>query len=155
MMTSVSSGWYPDRPNPRHSERESMLNSAPLILIVEDDPSISDLLRVVLSEEGFRVEMVDNADDAFKMACQSLPTLMLIDVMMPTQNGDLLVQRLQAHASTQQISMALMSSTRPRLAHMVGIPFLPKPFDITDVVDFVRRHMDPETLSLATLSDEG
>lgn len=85
--------------------------------------------------------MVYNADDAFEVACQQLPALLLIDVMMPTGNGDLLVRRLLEYSATSHLPMALMSSTRPRLSHMDGIPFLPKPFDIEEVEGFVQRHI--------------
>ena len=115
--------------------------SGPLILVVDDDATIAALLCTLLAESGFATLAAHSADEAYKQAVAHLPSLILIDVMMPGGNGDKLVQRLHAYPPTQHIPVALMSSDRPRLEHMSGVPFLPKPFDIEDVEAFVARHV--------------
>ncbi|MBA3826488.1 MAG: response regulator [Ktedonobacterales bacterium] len=112
-----------------------------LILVVDDDVTIATLLCNLFADAGFTAAAAYSADEAFARALELLPSLILIDVMMPGGNGDKLVQRLQEQPATQHIPVALMSSDRPRLVHMSGVPFLPKPFDIEDVVAFVKRHV--------------
>ncbi len=112
-----------------------------LILVVDDDVTIATLLCHLFADSGFAADAAYSADEAFERAVERQPSLILIDVMMPGGNGDTLVQRLQAHPATKDIPMALMSSDRPRLVHMSGVPFLPKPFDIGEVVAFVQRHV--------------
>jgi CheY-like chemotaxis protein len=112
-----------------------------LILVVDDDVTIATLLCSLFADSGYRTAAAYSADEAFDLALDLLPSLILIDVMMPGEHGDTLVQRLHAHPATQHIPLALMSSDRPRLVHMSGVPFLPKPFDIEDVVSFVQRHV--------------
>jgi CheY-like chemotaxis protein len=117
------------------------MRTVPNVLIVDDDQSIGHLLSMLLLDAGFQAKVVQNAEDAFQAACDDQPALMLIDFMMPNGNGDTLICRLQAHDATRHIPLALMSSARPRLAHMQGIPFLPKPFDNDDLIEFVRCHV--------------
>ncbi len=115
-------------------------DAMPTIMIVDDEQYIGYLLSMLLMEYNFQTRVVQNAEDAFVAACEEQPALMLIDFMMPNGNGDTLICRLQAHDATRHIPLALMSSARPRLAHLQGIPFLPKPFDHDELVEFVRRH---------------
>jgi CheY-like chemotaxis protein len=112
-----------------------------LILVVDDDVTIATLLCNLFADSGFTAAAAYSANEAFTRALELTPSLILIDVMMPGGNGDKLVERLQAHPATAHIPVALMSSDRPRLGHMSGVPFLPKPFDIEDVVSFVQRHV--------------
>jgi CheY-like chemotaxis protein len=112
-----------------------------LILVVDDDVTIASLLCNLFADSGFTAAAAYSANEAFARALDLLPRLILIDVMMPGDHGDKLVQRLHEHPATKDIPVALMSSDRPRLVHMSGVPFLPKPFDIEDVVAFVQRHV--------------
>jgi CheY-like chemotaxis protein len=133
------------------SYRESLMSnplhhrSGPLILVVDDDVTIASLLCTLLGESGFATMAAYSANEAFDLARMHLPSLILIDVMMPSisgGNGDKLVERLQEYAPTRHIPVALMSSDRPRLINMGGVPFLPKPFDIEDIEAFVERHVE-------------
>jgi CheY-like chemotaxis protein len=114
---------------------------SPFILVVDDDRLIGELLAELLKEAGFRVSVVSNGNEAFEIAQLEGPDLILSDIMMPECNGEMLANRLRANPNTQDIPMTLMSSTRPRLPHLSNIPFLPKPFDIDDVIDFVWRYV--------------
>lgn len=114
---------------------------APLILIVDDDESISSLLADLLDDAGYRTLTANDAEMAFKLAAQSEPDLILTDYMMPNHDGVHLRHRLRADPRLSRIPFALMSSGRPRLPSLAGVPFLPKPFDIDDVITFVERYL--------------
>jgi CheY-like chemotaxis protein len=118
-----------------------------MILIVDDDPSIRILLKQFLEDSGFLSQAVGDAERAFITACHMQPALMLIDYMLPKSNGAELVHRLQTEAATRAIPLALMSSARPRLPHMQGIPFLPKPFEIIELLELIQRHMQDQLAS--------
>lgn len=142
---------YPDErghafPQPPVLRQPLVLDRAvdytPVVLIVDDDQFICELLHELLSEAGFAVRVAYDAETAFREACESAPDLILSDYMMPTADDGLqLARRLRAHPHTSHTPLALMSSARPRLSGMEGVPFLPKPFDIDDVLMFVNRHM--------------
>lgn len=57
------------------------------ILIVEDDPDITELLSYNLEKEGYEVYTVDNGSDAIREAKKHTPTLVLLDIMLPTMDG--------------------------------------------------------------------
>lgn len=64
------------------------------ILIVDDDPIGSRMMQFLLSEQGYRVDMVDNARGALAMVERQPPDLMLLDVNLPQLNGFEMYQRL-------------------------------------------------------------
>ena len=57
------------------------------ILIVEDDPDITELLSYNLEKEGYMVETVDNGLSAIQLAQNTPPTLILLDIMLPEMDG--------------------------------------------------------------------
>lgn len=117
------------------------VQTAPFVLVVDDDQFIGELLAELLAEAGFRVEVVYDGNAAFDVAMREAPALILTDFMMPTCDGARLARRLLAEPRTRDVPLAIMSSARPRLAGLEGVPFLPKPFDIDDVITFVQRHV--------------
>ena len=64
------------------------------ILIVDDDPIGSRMMHFLLTEQGYQVDMVDNARGALAMVERQPPDLMLLDVNLPQLNGFEMYQRL-------------------------------------------------------------
>lgn len=65
------------------------------ILIVDDEPLNSRMMHFLLNEQGYQVEVVDNARDAIAMVERQPPDLMLLDVRLPQLNGFEFYQRLR------------------------------------------------------------
>jgi two-component system, OmpR family, phosphate regulon response regulator PhoB len=66
------------------------------ILVVEDDPDISDLLKRVLESDGYEVEMATDSAGALRAVAEGAPDLVLLDVVLGGEDGrDLLVQLRQ------------------------------------------------------------
>ena len=65
------------------------------VLIVDDEPSVREMLAVALEMAGFEVTEADNASTALNQIASSLPDLMLIDWMMPQVSGLELCRRLR------------------------------------------------------------
>jgi DNA-binding response OmpR family regulator len=57
------------------------------ILIVEDEPILSDLLFQFLNEEGFEVKMAQTAEEGIKRAKEFFPDLILLDILLPGKSG--------------------------------------------------------------------
>ena len=57
------------------------------ILVVDDDPFANDLVRFVLTKEGYEVETTDNPHGAMQMIQRREPDLLLLDVTMPYLDG--------------------------------------------------------------------
>lgn len=57
------------------------------ILIVDDEPDILDILKYNLEKEGFNITKAKNGKEAIKKAYESVPDLILLDIMMPKKSG--------------------------------------------------------------------
>src|SRR6266852_4259601 len=62
----------------------------PRVLVVEDEQDVADLIRYNLAKEGYDVRLVGNGADALKLARESRPEVILLDIMVPgrVEEGD-------------------------------------------------------------------
>ena len=65
------------------------------ILVVDDDPSIVNIINTALTQNGYRVLTADNGDSACALAEKHSPHLIIMDVMMPRCNGILATIRIR------------------------------------------------------------
>jgi CheY-like chemotaxis protein len=112
------------------------------ILVVDDEPTIAELLCELLDSAGYRSLRAGNARTALAIARRERPALVLTDRNMPEVDGIEFVRRLRASPVTNAIPVMLMSSTRPDLEAVGNVPFLAKPFDLDDVLRAVATHAD-------------
>ncbi len=71
--------------------------TAPLILVVDDEPDIRQLVSEILEDEGYRVEVAENAERARELHRQRKPNLILLDIWMPGQDGISLLKEWRSH----------------------------------------------------------
>lgn len=111
------------------------------ILVVEDEPSIADLLAVLLEAEGYRVMVAGNGREALERIAVSRPDLVLSDVMMPGMDGRELCRRLERQPNHSRIPVVLMSAvSHPKtLTDCHAAAFVEKPFDIDKLLATVRQ----------------
>jgi CheY-like chemotaxis protein len=114
----------------------------PAILIVDDEPSIVELLGQLVEDVGYRALRARNGRIALAIARRERPSLVLTDCDMPEMSGVEFVRRLRANPTTRGIPVVIMSSVRPALEGE-AIPFLEKPFDLDDIVEKVTRYARP------------
>ncbi|MGH1426796.1 MAG: phosphate regulon transcriptional regulator PhoB [Arenicella sp.] len=80
------------------------------ILIVDDESSIRDMLRMALESNGFNVDEASNAKLAQEKINQNTPDLLLLDWMMPGTSGVELVRRLRKEDSTRQLPIIMLTA---------------------------------------------
>ena len=80
------------------------------ILIVDDSPTDRQHLSDMLSKNGFKVSTAESAEDAMAKLRQSRPDLVLMDVVMPGQNGFQATRAMSKDESTKNIPVILCSS---------------------------------------------
>jgi len=73
---------------------------SPTILVVEDEPSILELLRINLVDAGYEVRAAPDAESGQAMLRERLPDLLLLDWMLPGKSGLALAKELRADART-------------------------------------------------------
>lgn len=82
----------------------------PRILIVEDDPILSRLYQRVFALEGYDVEAAIDGRDALVKVAACIPSVMLLDIMMPNMNGLQVLDRLKADKKTSGIPVVVLTN---------------------------------------------
>ena len=115
----------------------------PTVLIVDDEPSIVDLLCEFLEDSGYHALLARNGRTALAIARREHPALVLTDRNMPGIDGVDLLRRLRSSPTTSNIPVVIMSSTRPTSEGTDRVPFLAKPFDLDDMLATVATYAGP------------
>ena len=112
------------------------------ILIVEDDDGLRDVLRLLLIEEGFDVELATDGRDAMNVleaakAARKLPAMIILDLNMPVVNGWEVAKWLDADPVLGDIPVIVTSATREqgeRAKSLHADAFLVKPFTTDEIL---------------------
>jgi two-component system response regulator VicR len=112
------------------------------ILIIDDDPAILDVLKIVFQDAGYNVVISNTCkiiDDIHEIA----PDLILLDVHIPTspKNGDVICMELKANPETQKLPVILVSGETDieQICSTCGAnDYVKKPFDLDFISDKVK-----------------
>ena len=114
------------------------------ICILEDDPGISDIIEILLSEEGYQVEGYTTINDFFSKK-NSKPDLFILDVMLPDGDGLEVCRLLKSDHTTKHIPVMMMSA-HADLAKMTSgctaEEYVTKPFDIHVLLRKISRQIN-------------
>jgi len=113
------------------------------VLVADDEHNIRNILDFSLHAEGFLVISALNGEDAFKMAVESSPDLIILDVMMPGQGGVETCRALKADERTSAIPVILLTALAGREDRDAGREagsdaYITKPFSPQKVIDAVQ-----------------
>ncbi|EHK57377.1 response regulator, partial [Allomesorhizobium alhagi] len=90
-------------------------DDAPHLLVVDDDTRIRNLLKQYLTENGFRITVAGNAAEARRQLAGLDFDLLIVDVMMPGENGVDLTKALRAEKSVPILMLTALSETDSRI----------------------------------------
>lgn len=119
--------------------------NSPLVLVVEDDDSIRTTLCAFLDEEGYGVYEARNGREALEYLEGSgnrLPSLILLDLLMPEITGWQVLSELSDSDRLRTIPVAAMSGVAVLNAHGV-VKFIRKPFDLDSLLPLIERYCGP------------
>lgn len=120
-------------------------SSMATILVVEDDPAVAELVRAVLNDvPGWGAVVAYDAPTALGLLDRIRADVLVVDVNLPGMSGVEMLAQLRRDAGWHQPPVILMSANVP--AHIVDsvlgrdayLQFLPKPFDIDELLDTVK-----------------
>jgi CheY-like chemotaxis protein len=115
-----------------------------MLLVVDDDPEVRLLLCELFADKGFRIEVAEDGAAAILLLKENeLPSVILLDLVMPGVLGTGVLAYLGSKPSLENIPVAIMSAT-PHLAPQ-GYPVFKKPFKFASVLEFVRAACDAST----------
>jgi CheY-like chemotaxis protein len=116
-----------------------------LVLIAEDEPDNREIMRTVAEEMlGYRVISASDGQTAVDLALELLPSVILMDLMMPVLDGFEAIRLLKANSTTSGIPViaitALGRTTDRQHAIDIGaVGYLSKPFDLDVLATTLRR----------------
>jgi len=117
-------------------------NTEKKVLVADDEESITELVAFALELEGYVVIQAPDGPEALRLARDEHPDLAMVDVMMPGLDGREVSRRLKEDPATSSIPVLLFSAApNPDLTEARADGFMPKPFDINQLVDTVRRYI--------------
>lgn len=110
------------------------------ILIVEDDPGISDFVKLELEHEGFETALAQTGREALDKFESFAPDLILLDVMLPELSGLEVLRRIRKNSSVPVIMVTARGETYDRVNGLdAGADdYLPKPFEIEELLARMR-----------------
>jgi two-component system, chemotaxis family, chemotaxis protein CheY len=115
------------------------------ILIVDDDDSIRQIVRLCLVDEGYSVREAPNGEAALEVLAEWQPDLILLDLRMPIMDGWEFARRYGLtegmHAPIVAFVAALNAAQECANLDVAGI--VSKPFDLEDLLDAVRAQLGP------------
>ena len=110
------------------------------ILVVDDEPYITDLLSTGLEFEGFAVEVAATGTEAMQKLRATRPDLVLLDVMLPDIEGISICRRWREEGEAMPVLfLTARDATEDKLAGLaVGDDYVTKPFSLSEVVARIR-----------------
>ena len=113
------------------------------ILIIEDEPTIADLAKLILTRSGYEVSVCDNGRDALDTIRKVRPHLILLDVMLPGVDGATIAKQMHEDAELSLIPVIITSALEESRSLFAGNPqirdFASKPFSLNVLVDKVKQ----------------
>ena len=114
-----------------------------MIYLVEADDSIRELVLYTLHTTGFEAEGFRNAADFWQALEKELPQLVLLDIMLPDEDGLHILKRLRAGAETADLPVMMLTAKSSEYDRVVGLDsgaddYMPKPFGMMELVSRVR-----------------
>ena len=128
------------------------------VWIVDDDRSIRWVFEKALSREGIAYSSFASAREALDALAGGAPQVLISDIRMPGQSGIELLQEVkQKHPAVPVIVMTAYSDLESAVAAFQGgaYEYLPKPFDVDQAVELIRRALDESQREQAALEPAG
>ncbi len=115
------------------------------MLVVDDDPDILDALSEILEVEGYEVQRARNGREALERLEQTLPDVVLLDLMMPVMDGWEFARSLSPAARPPIIVLSADRNVSTRAREIGALEWLAKPFELSDLLAAVRRAVPKRT----------
>jgi DNA-binding response OmpR family regulator len=115
------------------------------IVCVEDEPEMIELIQLILNRRGFEVHGASGGKEGLKMARETLPDLVLLDLMMPDMDGWEVYQQMKAEESTRNIPVIVVTAKAQNIDKVLGLhiakvdDYIAKPFGPQELIDSVEK----------------
>jgi PAS domain S-box-containing protein len=142
-------------PLPSHSNLPS--DGAKIVLVIDDDPTVHDLMQRFLTKEGFRVASAFNGEEGLALAKELYPDAITLDVMMPSLDGWAVLSRLKADPELADIPVILQTIVdNKNMGYALGASdYLTKPIDRVRLSAILKKYQsDRSSGSILLVEDD-
>ena len=114
-----------------------------MIYIVEDDRNIQEIELFALKNSGYQAVGFETANDFYKALSEKLPELILLDIMLPDEDGLSILKSLRTRADTQKIPVILVTAKSTEIDKVKGLDggaddYIAKPFGVMEMIARVK-----------------
>ncbi|MDR3587595.1 MAG: response regulator [Desulfosporosinus sp.] len=114
------------------------------VFTIDDNPSISMVINLALTDEGHNVVAFNNCSEAYaKLETGSKPDIILVDLKMPGMNGKELVEKMRSNPNMDYIPVTIITGSIPSTEILppknTYQALIIKPFDLHELIDTVNR----------------
>ncbi len=122
-------------------------NPAKKILVAEDDPGITELMKIALTGRGYKILTCADGYRVPGAVAKFGPDLIIMDLWLPGIDGQKLTKRLKTQPETKDIPIVIVSAQR-RLSEVVkkfkADGHVSKPFDVNNLLNYVEKFLYPD-----------
>jgi len=135
-----------------HEQRSLCGMAGTRIYLVEDDESIRELILYALTSSGFEAQGFDCAEPFWVAVKQRSPGLVLLDIMLPGDDGLAILRRLKESGGTSQVPVIMLTAKATEYDKVKGLDlgaddYITKPFGVMELISRIRavlRRVKPE-----------
>ncbi len=125
------------------------------IYVVEDDKNIKEIETFALQNVGYQVEGFESAKDFYERLAEKTPDLVVLDVMLPDEDGLEIVKKLRARMETKTIPIIMVTAKTTELDKVKGLDigaddYMTKPFGIMELISRVKALLRRSVSQTAT-----
>lgn len=118
------------------------MSAKPMILVLDDDPSVRHMLETLLTLDGHAVVAVGDVRSALAQCAVQVPDLMVVDLMLPIEDGEMFLREFRRRWRHAEVPVILLSASTARneIARRLGVEAtLSKPFVAQDLRELATR----------------
>ena len=135
-----------------------------MIYFIEDDKSINEAVFYSLKNSGFDVKGFDRPSEFWSAMKEQLPSLMLLDIMLPEEDGLSILRKIRKNSDTLNIPVIMVTAKDAEYDKVIGLDsgaddYMTKPFSMLELVSRIRallrrtsKPKEPEEITVGNLS---
>ena len=114
-----------------------------LIYIVEDDTNIREIESFALKNSGYQIQDFGNAKEFYRAVKEKKPDLVLLDIMLPDEDGMEILQKLRKNSETKRLPIIMVTAKATELDRVKGLDlgaddYIIKPFGVMELISRVK-----------------
>ncbi|HCO28536.1 MAG TPA: DNA-binding response regulator, partial [Lachnospiraceae bacterium] len=117
-----------------------------MIYFVDDDDSIRELIIYTLNSQGIEAEGFAKPSEFWKAMEERIPTLILLDIMLPEEDGISILKKIRSKSLWKKIPVIMLTAKGSEFDTVLGLDsgaddYVPKPFRMMELLSRIRAHL--------------